>query len=596
MPPFPLQRKRSVTLGSTLSPVSEPLSRTQRALSRLSRLRLPSMRAESSRPSPVVVAAVVESPRTPSSVDPRPLKHARRQSRSFSTFFSSPLSPSSPSPVPTTSLAAASSLASPHTSSRRLVLKRTNSFPALIEYPKSPAASIFPDNLDRDSWGAPRDVTLRLEKANLDSTYSPSTTTTPTIPFPRSAAPSPYLIQKPRSFRLEDDDLVVFDTPPEVSRFSSSTEDHSCDTTTTLSVSSCASSSIVAPLSHRAVLDVFTAPSDSVGEPLDLDFELERGIPRSSPPSPQVYRHQPVHAHLGGDGGDVSMASPTPAPRGSSARKWAHSSSSSSRDVMDPAMEGFSFAATPAVVLGPDALLSSKSRPTPPPTPRIVPVGADTPSPFLLPRPVGAGSPLLSSLILEDLTTEFDKVAPVELPCGYDLPSTPISPASSVWAGRPFLAFAPSPPSTPRPAACPDTPTPVAFPPSFPFHCPSPPPSCARQSSCTQLPPLAISPSPLPRTHCPSTSSSSTTASAYSLSPSLTSTSSLSLFSPFTFGSPSASASESASDMGTFPSPPTSPASSMAYYPRGAGRQRPKLLPPSPESVVMVDAASSRQA
>ncbi|KPV73212.1 uncharacterized protein RHOBADRAFT_45780 [Rhodotorula graminis WP1] len=558
------------------------MSRTQRALSRLSRLRLPSMRAESSRPS------LPHTPASSNSVDSRPLKHARRQSRSFSTFFSSPLSPSpSPSPSP----------APPSSSSRRIALKRTNSFPALIEYPKSPAASIFPDNLDRDSWGAPRDVTLRLEKANLESTYSPAATTAttaPIVPFPRSAAPTHHHAQTHRSFRLDDDDLVVYDTPPEVSRFSSSTEDHSCDTTTTMSVSSCASSSIVAPLSHRAVLDVFTAPRDSVGEPLDLDYELERGIPRSSPPSPQVYRHQPVVSHPHAYLGDVSMASPTPVPRGPSARKWAKSStSSSSRDVMDPAMEGFSFAATSAVVLGADALLSSKNRPTPPPTPRIVPVGANTPSPFLLPRPVAAGSPSLSSLILEDLTTEFNKVAPVELPCGFDLPSTPISPSSPVWHGRPVPTFAPSPPSTPRPAAGPDTPTPVAFPPAFPFRCPSPPPSCARKPSRTQVAPLSISPSPLPRTNCPSTSSTctSTSTSSNSLSPSLTSTSSLSLFSPFTFGSASASA----SDMGSFPSPPTSPASSTAYYPRGAGRMRPKVLPPSPESVVMVEAVSNRR-
>ncbi|GAA5857278.1 hypothetical protein JCM9279_002110 [Rhodotorula babjevae] len=596
MPPFPLQRKRSVSLGSTLSPSSDspqPLSRTQRALSRLSRLRLPSMRAE-----PAVGL------RTPASVVPldlRPLKHARRQSRSFSTFFSSPLAPS---PVPTTSLAANSALSSPSSSSiKRLALKRTNSFPALIEYPKSPAASIFPDKVDRDSWGAPRDVTLRLEKANLDSTFTPASPAS--IPFPRSVASSPYIVQTPRSFRLDDDDLTVYDTPPEVSRFSSSTEDHSADTTTTMSVSSCASSSIVAPLSHCAVLDVFTAPRDSVGEPLDLDFELEKGIPRSPPSSPQVYRHQPVVSHVGAqlggggggdDGEDVLMASPTPAPRGPSARKWAYSfSTSSSRDVMDPAMVGFSYAATPAVVLGVDALLSSKSRPTPPPTPRIMPVGADTPSPFLLPRPAGVASPSLSSLILEDLTTELEKFAPVELP--YDLPSTPTSTASlSSIRGRPVPAFAPSPPSTPRPAADPDTPTPVVFPPLFPFHCPSPSPGYMRKPSRTQLAPLSISPTPPPRAHCPSTASISTSASTYSLSPSLTSTSSLSLFSPFTFGSTSASASGSTSDMGSFPSPPTSPASSTAYYPRGAGRQRPKVLPPSPESVVMVDSASSRRA
>ncbi|BGP43670.1 hypothetical protein JCM10449v2_007715 [Rhodotorula kratochvilovae] len=597
----PQARPPARLLIALADPVSRdaqpPRTRTQRALSRLSRFRLSSI-ARAPTPTPVsATASPAVAPRT--APEARPLKQLRRQSRSFSTFFSGPAGGASYVPAPalaplSLSVVGERDADAPPALAKRATLKRT------ISYPVLQSASSPVDAPGADWWGV-REATVRLELAQGEATFSPST-----VAFPRLPATPCTPLAAARKW-AESDESLVLDTPTwsihldgaggapiiETSRFSSSTED--------MTVSSCASSAA----GRCAVLDVFDAPPpaarESAGSPLDLDFPLGHVVPLSPPPSPEMYRHQPfvAHTHALAAADDAAMRSPTPAR--SRAQRWSLASSASSggssaKDVVDPhILRGFSYAATPAA----PAASSAKSVLTPPPTPRIVPAAAEAPSPFLLPRALGTGGQgnSLLSLALEELTSEMDRFDPVQLPCGcvlsppplatqnltppprshhsYPLPSPPRSPLS-LHRPRPVpfprLSASP-PPSAPLPPLPPrpDTPTPTSAP-SFPFLCPSPPLARVRSRQTSR----AARPVPAPIYTSNASDSSDSEASRTPLA----SPSPLSPFSLVTAAS--------------FPSPPTSPASSRFQYDGPAdkaSRRRPVLvtpLSPSPRSPASV--------
>ncbi|BGP51897.1 hypothetical protein JCM10450v2_007857 [Rhodotorula kratochvilovae] len=566
MAPFPLSRKRSSTLSPSSASITAPQpprTRTQRALSRLSRFRLSSI-ARAPTPTPVsATASPAVAPRT--APEARPLKQLRRQSRSFSTFFSGPAGGASYVPAPalaplSLSVVGERDADAPPALAKRATLKRT------ISYPVLQSASSPVDAPGADWWGV-REATVRLELAQGEATFSPST-----VAFPRLPATPRTPLAAARKW-AESDESLVLDTPTwsihldgaggapiiETSRFSSSTED--------MTVSSCASSAA----GRCAVLDVFDAPPhaarESAGSPLDLDLDLDfplgHVVPLSPPPSPEMYRHQPfvAHTHALAAADDAAMRSPTPAR--SRAQRWSLASSASSsgassaKDVVDPHMlRGFSYAATPAA----PAASSAKSVLTPPPTPRIVPAAAEAPSPFLLPRALGTGGQgnSLLSLALEELTSEMDRFDPVQLPCGpVPFPRLSASPPPS----------APLPPLPPRP----DTPTPTSAP-SFPFLCPSPPLARVRSRQTSR----AARPVPAPIYTSNASDSSDSEASR----------------TPLAFPSPLSPF--SLVTAASFPSPPTSPASSRFQYDGPAdkaSRRRPVLvtpLSPSPRSPASV--------
>ncbi|GAA5820275.1 hypothetical protein JCM3770_002448 [Rhodotorula araucariae] len=467
MTPFPLSRKRSSiqTLSTLTSPSiaapQTPRTRTQRALSRLSRFRLSSIRDTTrTTPAPTVASQTVPE---------RPLKQARRQSRSFSTFFSSSTlatrtggasslasAPLSPLSLPLAVLGERDGDAAPTSPlAKRATLKRTISYPVL-------QSASSPVDAPGDDWWGVRDATVRIELAQGDSSFAapvafprlPPHTTTPT-PTPTPAD----LRSLTRSWNASDESLVLDTptwsiqlcdgerTPNETSRFSFSTESRT--------VSSCAPSSAERERGRCAVLDVFDAPPavaaaarESAGSPLDLDFALDRVVPLSPPPSPGMYRHQPVIAH----GTALGAALPSPPPA-----RWSHASAS---EVVDPDMlHGFSYAMTPPAVRA-HGLIAL----TPPCTPRIVPpAAAEVPSPFLLPHAVadalglglGSRSSFLS-LALEELTSEMDKLEAVEL---LHAPGPVLAPFPRISDSDSDSDSDDAPP-----AARPDTPTPFVSP------------------------------------------------------------------------------------------------------------------------------------
>ncbi|GJN94497.1 hypothetical protein Rhopal_007579-T1 [Rhodotorula paludigena] len=336
-------------------------------------------------------------------------------------------------------------------SQRRSSLKRTISYPLLFS-----STTLLESSTD--GWGT-RNVAMRLAKVPAPASRDD------TVTFPRlpgldedSFVTSPQPPTRP--YRDSDDSLVgtptwSIDTPHaevnETSRFSSSTEDGG--------VSSSSAHSHEQSYGSRLV-DVFqrerVSECESAGSHLDLDFHLDPlAPPLSPPPSPEMYRNQPCVAR-----GAPPHVFDTPTPLRSKASTWSLWSDDS--DVVDPALAGFSYAATAPIPLH----LTERGRNllTPPETPRLGTIAADSPSPLLLPgRDPVEGSFL--SLALEEITSEVDKLAQDARPLSFELPATPTSPTPVPF---PRISLTPSPPPPRRP----DTPTPD-FARTFAFKAPS---------------------------------------------------------------------------------------------------------------------------
>ncbi|BGP35545.1 hypothetical protein JCM10296v2_007385 [Rhodotorula toruloides] len=434
MPYFNLRKRANTMLGSAASPSISPLqTRTQRALSRLSRLKTPLRSRTPSFHASVFAPSSPVSP--PSPTFARPIKQIRRQSRSFSTFtaslqlFASPATPTSNKFAPP----------SPLGRDDGHQLKRTISYPLLVH------ASLGFDSDSSPDWFGTRDATERFANTTsfVDSPTSFGNCLTVddtgsfSVEFPRLDESEPSAAS---CRRFSDESCATptratfeYEAFNEVSRFSTSTE----SSPSTLALSE---------QSHRPfdVFDDIRAESPGDESLLDLDFDMTSVVPLSPPSSPGECRRQPL---------PVSCMSPL-------SHAWRGRPMDEDTDVVDPMM-AFSYSPTPAGrpagrFTRPSSIL------TPPQTPSLNAVMAEHPSPLMLPSPVTTlrssasyDSPSLLSLAIEELSAECERAETLSIlttptrrlepfPCisPESLPPRPATPtpscASSLDLSQPF--------------------------------------------------------------------------------------------------------------------------------------------------------------
>ncbi|GAA5915693.1 hypothetical protein JCM5296_003495 [Sporobolomyces johnsonii] len=393
---FSLFKGRAAPAVDDAPAAGPPKTRAQRAFRRISTLSMSSVNLlKSSVPSETPAPASPTSPRCPPS-------KLRRKSSFASTAFSSSRGrqryASSASASTTLTLSTARTSVPSVDHGEREHFKRGISSPIFV----STSAPVSP--VDHMGWGT-RDALRRLAQSDAGSAYEPSVTRRRRresfVSFVREpwAPGTPHYddggqawresfaesLQDP-TFHSHSHDFDGLDQGhTEISRFSLSSEDL-C----------------------RPFLD---APGrrDS-DDSVSLDFDLSPIAPRSPPPSPAMYKKQPVVHSL-----PPSPISPTatwkPRAQRSQATSSTWSTFSSDDDDLDEG-RGFSFASTPALALLPSPVSASfgLAPPLTPPTPRLRTPKMDLPpSPLALPPPADEGRTRTAgiTMYLQDLEEEF---------------------------------------------------------------------------------------------------------------------------------------------------------------------------------------------
>ncbi|GAA6034645.1 hypothetical protein JCM8097_001096 [Rhodosporidiobolus ruineniae] len=456
MPSFSQLRKRASASfdAYTASAAGPPPTRAQRALSRLSRLRLPLRSSQSQAdfsqpqhphraPTPSSSTTFGARPDTPSPFSPRPNK-LRRQSRSLSVSTALAFS----------TLPGGDSEREREKEQNGERLKRTISYPLLV-HASSPVDAIEEHPHGGGWWGV-RQATERLDQRRRSKTASSLGAFK--VAFPVSPSPSPTLGRKtPRPHfhaRSVSQPLEAFPTfggggggvigdSSFSSSSSASMSDYSqpdvfSEPTSRFSTSTIASTSPVWPSTPARAPFGSPAPggewreSDASNATVDLDCEFDF-FPSSSPPSPVLYKNQPLVCSTPLTPTSPRSPSSTATTRFPSlSSKPSFVSLSTLRDVDTDgdttSSSGFSFARTsPARPSRRPSARTVQPLPTPPATPRLEPVMEDEPSFLALPE-AAAAEQLREhsefSVFLDELQRELEEVQEGEMEKEQQRPTT----------------------------------------------------------------------------------------------------------------------------------------------------------------------------
>ncbi|GAA5945359.1 hypothetical protein JCM1841_005708 [Sporobolomyces salmonicolor] len=395
MPSFSLFKGRTAASVDDAPAAGPSQTRAQRAFRRISTLSMSSVNLlRTSVPPETPAPASPTSPRCPPS-------KLRRKSSFASTAFSSSrgrhrhASSVSVSTILTRSTAQTSAPSIDH--GEREHFKRGISSPIFVST-SAPVSSV-----DHMGWGT-RDALRRLAQSDAGSAYGPNVTRRTRrgsfVSFVREPTPkmrhcddggpawsesSAESLRGP-TFHAHSPDFDGFDQGhTETSRFSLSSDD------------------LCRPFPPRR-------NSDDSGS---LDFDLGPVAPLSPPPSPALYKKQPVVLSL--QPSPVSTTAPwEPRAQRSQASSSAWSTFSSDDDALGEG-RGFSFASTPALslLLSPVSPSFGLAPPHTPPTPRLRTPRMDLPpSPLALPPPADEAktrtvTSLGISMFLQELEEEF---------------------------------------------------------------------------------------------------------------------------------------------------------------------------------------------